>query len=160
MIPKSGYRFSEKIMLQQCVRLVGADACAPVVGAAGFEPATWSTQNSRATRLRYAPPGAAGGPSARASAYTLRATPASKAIRAQRGPNQWLTRAAQTLTRCERHVARIQCSEPSQELTEAARAIRVAARIHQKGTCASRFPTSAPPAFTISEMKMSACFAA
>src|ERR1700694_4148567 len=28
-----------------------------VVGAAGFEPATWSTQNSRATRLRYAPPG-------------------------------------------------------------------------------------------------------
>src|SRR5215471_12354721 len=26
-----------------------------VVGAAGFEPATWSTQNSRATRLRYAP---------------------------------------------------------------------------------------------------------
>src|SRR5215831_10787667 len=72
MIPKKpaphlmrgGYRFSEKIMLQQCVRLVGADACAPVVGAAGFEPATWSTQNSRATRLRYAPPGAAGGLSA------------------------------------------------------------------------------------------------
>ena len=28
---------------------------APPVGAAGFEPATWSTQNSRATRLRYAP---------------------------------------------------------------------------------------------------------
>src|SRR6266852_6999128 len=28
----------------------------PLVGAAGFEPATWSTQNSRATRLRYAPP--------------------------------------------------------------------------------------------------------
>jgi hypothetical protein len=28
-----------------------------LVGAAGFEPATWSTQNSRATRLRYAPPG-------------------------------------------------------------------------------------------------------
>src|SRR5215467_6926361 len=27
-----------------------------LVGAAGFEPATWSTQNSRATRLRYAPP--------------------------------------------------------------------------------------------------------
>src|SRR5262245_58989057 len=26
-----------------------------LVGAAGFEPATWSTQNSRATRLRYAP---------------------------------------------------------------------------------------------------------
>jgi hypothetical protein len=26
-----------------------------VVGAAGFEPTTWSTQNSRATRLRYAP---------------------------------------------------------------------------------------------------------
>ena len=26
-----------------------------MVGAAGFEPATWSTQNSRATRLRYAP---------------------------------------------------------------------------------------------------------
>src|SRR5262245_36661053 len=29
---------------------------AGLVGAAGFEPATWSTQNSRATRLRYAPP--------------------------------------------------------------------------------------------------------
>src|SRR5262245_860301 len=28
---------------------------AELVGAAGFEPATWSTQNSRATRLRYAP---------------------------------------------------------------------------------------------------------
>jgi hypothetical protein len=28
-----------------------------LVGAAGFEPATWSTQNSRATRLRYTPPG-------------------------------------------------------------------------------------------------------
>jgi hypothetical protein len=27
-----------------------------LVGAAGFEPATWSTQNSRATRLRYTPP--------------------------------------------------------------------------------------------------------
>src|SRR5215470_3623643 len=40
-------------------------AFAPLVGAAGFEPATWSTQNSRATRLRYAPPGAAGGRSAR-----------------------------------------------------------------------------------------------
>src|SRR5215204_5400193 len=26
-----------------------------MVGAAGFEPTTWSTQNSRATRLRYAP---------------------------------------------------------------------------------------------------------
>src|SRR5580693_10668677 len=30
-----------------------------MVGAAGFEPATWSTQNSRATRLRYTPPVAA-----------------------------------------------------------------------------------------------------
>src|SRR5919198_983565 len=30
-----------------------------LVGAAGFEPATWSTQNSRATRLRYAPPSVA-----------------------------------------------------------------------------------------------------
>src|ERR1700722_11068854 len=28
-----------------------------LVGAAGFEPATWSTQNSRATRLRYTPRG-------------------------------------------------------------------------------------------------------
>jgi hypothetical protein len=28
-----------------------------MVGAAGFEPATWSTQNSRATRLRYTPMG-------------------------------------------------------------------------------------------------------
>jgi hypothetical protein len=27
-----------------------------VVGAAGFEPATCSTQNCRATRLRYTPP--------------------------------------------------------------------------------------------------------
>jgi hypothetical protein len=26
-----------------------------LVGATGFEPVTWSTQNSRATRLRYAP---------------------------------------------------------------------------------------------------------
>src|SRR5262249_1122157 len=42
-------------------------AFAPLVGAAGFEPATWSTQNSRATRLRYAPPDAAGGRSARLS---------------------------------------------------------------------------------------------
>src|SRR5216684_784858 len=32
-----------------------ASAVRKVVGAAGFEPATWSTQNSRATRLRYAP---------------------------------------------------------------------------------------------------------
>jgi hypothetical protein len=31
-----------------------------LVGAAGFEPATWSTQNSRATRLRYTPPGSMG----------------------------------------------------------------------------------------------------
>src|SRR5262252_6916898 len=31
-----------------------------LVGAAGFEPATWSTQNSRATRLRYTPPGRTG----------------------------------------------------------------------------------------------------
>src|SRR5712671_1481721 len=31
-----------------------------MVGAAGFEPATWSTQNSRATRLRYTPPGPVG----------------------------------------------------------------------------------------------------
>src|SRR5262249_14232022 len=31
-----------------------------MVGAAGFEPATWSTQNSRATRLRYTPPGSGG----------------------------------------------------------------------------------------------------
>src|ERR1700691_3742998 len=30
-----------------------------MVGAAGFEPATCSTQNCRATRLRYTPPGAA-----------------------------------------------------------------------------------------------------
>ena len=29
-----------------------------LVGAAGFEPATCSTQNCRATRLRYTPPGA------------------------------------------------------------------------------------------------------
>jgi hypothetical protein len=29
-----------------------------LVGVAGFEPATWSTQNSRATRLRYTPRGA------------------------------------------------------------------------------------------------------
>jgi hypothetical protein len=33
----------------------GNDNRLSVVGAAGFEPATWSTQNSRATRLRYAP---------------------------------------------------------------------------------------------------------
>src|SRR5947207_14651347 len=38
---------------------IGALVPAALVGAAGFEPATWSTQNSRATRLRYAPPDAA-----------------------------------------------------------------------------------------------------
>src|SRR3954470_17583845 len=37
-----------------------------VVGAARFEPATWSTQNSRATRLRYTPEHAA------ALRYTVR----------------------------------------------------------------------------------------
>src|ERR1700704_2293530 len=31
--------------------------CRGMVGVAGFEPATWSTQNSRATRLRYTPRG-------------------------------------------------------------------------------------------------------
>src|SRR5262249_12719967 len=41
-----------------------------LVGAAGFEPATWSTQNSRATRLRYAPSW---------PRYTLRFGPASRA---------------------------------------------------------------------------------
>src|SRR6185436_12807483 len=35
--------------------LVLTSKCRGMVGAAGFEPATWSTQNSRATRLRYAP---------------------------------------------------------------------------------------------------------
>src|SRR5262249_40634946 len=44
-----------------------------LVGAAGFEPATWSTQNSRATRLRYAP-SLSGWPR-----YTLRFAPASRA---------------------------------------------------------------------------------
>src|ERR1043165_4914898 len=37
------------------VRIVLASNIDWLVGAAGFEPATWSTQNSRATRLRYAP---------------------------------------------------------------------------------------------------------
>ena len=36
-------------------RLCSLSKCRGMVGAAGFEPATWSTQNSRATRLRYAP---------------------------------------------------------------------------------------------------------
>src|ERR1700736_6841393 len=44
-----------------------------VVGAAGFEPATWSTQNSRATRLRYAPPGVREYAPVR---YTVRSGPA------------------------------------------------------------------------------------
>src|SRR5215831_13495927 len=44
-----------------------------LVGAAGFEPATWSTQNSRATRLRYAPS------LSRRPRYTLRFGPASRA---------------------------------------------------------------------------------
>src|SRR5438445_2036563 len=43
----------------------------PLVGAAGFEPATWSTQNSRATRLRHTPEPRA------ALRYTLRLGPAS-----------------------------------------------------------------------------------
>src|SRR5262245_24935092 len=41
---------------------VGNNSCKYLillVGAAGFEPATCSTQNCRATRLRYTPPGAA-----------------------------------------------------------------------------------------------------
>src|SRR5439155_12025895 len=42
-----------------------------LVGAAGFEPATWSTQNSRATRLRHTPEPRA------ALRYTLRLGPAS-----------------------------------------------------------------------------------
>src|SRR3982074_1257011 len=36
-------------------RLRSLSKCRGMVGAAGFEPATWSTQNSRATRTRYAP---------------------------------------------------------------------------------------------------------
>src|SRR5437868_14851960 len=43
-----------------------------MVGAAGFEPATWSTQNSRATRLRYAPK--------LRVRYTLRFSPASSEL--------------------------------------------------------------------------------
>src|ERR1700731_1086118 len=39
----------------RCAELVPTPPTAPLVGAAGFEQATWSTQNSRATRLRYAP---------------------------------------------------------------------------------------------------------
>src|ERR1700688_1044081 len=42
-----------------------------MVGAAGFEPATCSTQNCRATRLRYPPPVAACG-------YIVRPPPASR----------------------------------------------------------------------------------
>src|SRR5271169_4192579 len=51
----------------RCNRCLGADfrglgsphrTRKEVVGAAGFEPATCSTQNCRATRLRYTPPGA------------------------------------------------------------------------------------------------------
>src|SRR6202521_2843525 len=44
-----------------------------VVGAPGFEPGTWSTQNSRATRLRYAPPG---GREYAPVRYTVRSGPA------------------------------------------------------------------------------------
>src|SRR6266705_6342007 len=55
-----------------------------MVGAAGFEPATWSTQNSRATRLRYAPPHES---LTRAGAvrYTLHLQPASSAQRRNNG---------------------------------------------------------------------------
>src|SRR5579864_8817027 len=42
-----------------------------MVGAAGFEPATCSTQNCRATRLRYTPPVAVSG-------YIVRPPPASR----------------------------------------------------------------------------------
>src|SRR5215468_9346866 len=54
-----------------------------LVGAAGFEPATWSTQNSRATRLRYAPPVGTVGRrrDACATRYTLRRNPASAGMR-------------------------------------------------------------------------------
>src|ERR1043166_3418298 len=63
-------------------------ALALLVGAAGFEPATWSTQNSRATRLRYAPPGAAGGRSARVSITRFAAPRQAKQGPVQRWPNQ------------------------------------------------------------------------
>src|SRR5262245_15135651 len=48
-----------------------------MVGAAGFEPATWSTQNSRATRLRYAPSGVTFPPVGGLNRYTVANPPAS-----------------------------------------------------------------------------------
>src|SRR5262245_66425481 len=50
---------------------ISAKCLVSLVGATGFEPVTWSTQNSRATRLRYAP-------SSRRPRYTLRSALASR----------------------------------------------------------------------------------
>jgi hypothetical protein len=49
-----------------------------LVGAAGFEPATFCSQSRRATKLRYAPPEVIAGNN-RPAWYTLQSSPASKA---------------------------------------------------------------------------------
>src|SRR5262245_27383777 len=68
-----------------------------LVGAAGFEPATWSTQNSRATRLRYAP--------APPASYTVRFAPASRAHPLEMAPRHRHDR-PQTVARGSPHRAR------------------------------------------------------
>src|SRR5271154_1369455 len=57
-IPKVNANQTEVRLRPDCCGLAVAKR-RQVVGAAGFEPATCSTQNCRATRLRYTPPGAA-----------------------------------------------------------------------------------------------------
>src|SRR5271154_4832408 len=56
-IPKVNANQTEVRLRPDCCGLAVAKR-RQVVGAAGFEPATCSTQNCRATRLRYTPPGA------------------------------------------------------------------------------------------------------
>src|SRR6478735_6058498 len=81
-------------------RLCSLSKCRGMVGAAGFEPATWSTQNSRATRLRYAP-------AAAEPRYTVRFGPASRRprgrsaalIQLEHGPQQVLHRHPRRLGR-------------------------------------------------------------
>src|SRR6266568_1545432 len=60
-------------------RSLGTGAGRAVVGAAGFEPATWSTQNSRATRLRYTP--------RQVAALSIHASVFSSKLRAHRVPD-------------------------------------------------------------------------
>src|SRR5580698_8023065 len=70
-----------------------------LVGAAGFEPATCSTQNCRATRLRYTPPVAACG-------YIVRPPPASRTARRARSLAFAEDRADDPVARLDAELAR------------------------------------------------------